>query len=342
MKTSQRAKLPRKTKPTAVDSVKFHDGMIVTAEDLAAAQQYPASLLRTVLRAYFGCGVVCGLNLRVKQQPGVKARWILCVEAGVAIDCAGNPIELCRPAELDLSPEACACEEPPAKVYILIRRVTSDEPSRDPCSGSCSCSCSCSADVGAAQFDCRRTREEVLIQAFSEDELNALRTKVCRRTADAGGDSDGEDGDPGGEKGDPGGESKVPSLCAPWITCSACGCAESWILLGSVALGEDGIDGDPDAGERPWVNPVEVFCRTLERRITDLENRAGAMAPSPAAPAPVTPTTAAESSTAQSPAAPAPATSAPATPAPAAESSTAQSPVTPAPATPVPPGPSTS
>jgi hypothetical protein len=289
MKTSQRAKLPRKTKPTSVDSVKFHDGMIVTAEDLAAAQQYPVSLLQSVLRAYFGCGVVCGLNLRVKQQPGDKADWILCVDSGVAIDCAGNPIELCRPVELDLSPEACSCEEPPAKVYILIRRITSDEPSRDPCSGSCSCSCSCSADVDAAQFDCRRTREEVLIQAFSQEDLDALRTKVCRRPANSAG------------------EKAPPSLCAPWVTCSACGCVESWILLGSVALGDGGIDGAPDAGERPWVNPIEVFCRTLEKRIAALETQyAGATASSPAASSPATPTPEAQSPAAPSSAAPVP------------------------------------
>ena len=43
-----------------------------TAEDLGAAQEYPVSLLRTVLRAYLGCGVVCGLGLRVKPIPDKK------------------------------------------------------------------------------------------------------------------------------------------------------------------------------------------------------------------------------------------------------------------------------
>ena len=83
--------------------------MIVTADDLDAAMRYPTSLLHIVFRAFFGCGVVCGLGLRPKQSGG----WVLCVDRGVAIDCQGHPIELCAPVELDLSPEACACEPPP-------------------------------------------------------------------------------------------------------------------------------------------------------------------------------------------------------------------------------------
>jgi hypothetical protein len=233
--------------------------MIVTAEDLATAQRYPVSLLQTVLRAYFGCGVVCGLGLHEKPHAEDQPGWVLRVDAGVAIDCDGYPVELCGPVELDLSPEACSCEKPAPKVYILIRRVTSDESAAEPCS------CCCPSDTEAPRFDCRRTREAALVQAFSEEDLEALRVKVCRR-APAG---------------------KNASLCDAWTTCPSCGCEESWILLGSVALNErTGIDADPDLSERPWVSPLEALCATVEKRLTALEGQiAGPAKPVPEPPA---------------------------------------------------------
>ncbi|OJF14191.1 hypothetical protein [Couchioplanes caeruleus] len=263
MKTSQRPTLPRKTKPTSTASVTFRDGMIVTAEDLAASQQYSVSLLQTVLRAYFGRGVVCGLSLAVKTPPEKQPAWVVRVDPGMAIDCEGRPIELCGPVELDLSPEACSCQTPPDEVYLLARRVTTDEAPKDPCS------CSCASDLDAAQFDCRRTREQVLIQAFSREDLEALRAKVCRRPE--------EEGD-------------AHSLCAGWTRCPGCGCGECWILLGSVKLDKDnGIDGLPDMTERAWVNPIEVLCTKVEDRLAALEKNLADLKPPPASAAPAVP-----------------------------------------------------
>src|SRR3712207_7968381 len=53
---------------TGIERVRFHDGMLVSADDLVAATDYPVSLLQSVLRAYFGCGVVCGLDLRPDRK----------------------------------------------------------------------------------------------------------------------------------------------------------------------------------------------------------------------------------------------------------------------------------
>ncbi len=232
--------LPETTKPTTIEAVKFRDGMIVTADDLDAAMRYPTSLLRTVFRAYFGCGVVCGLTLRPKQTGG--GGWMLCIDRGVAIDGHGYPIELCAPVELDLSPEACACEPPPAKVCIAVRRVTSDEAPRD--------ACTCGLDEPPC--DCRRVRDHVLVKAFTEPELDALGDRVCRRTA----------GD------------KTP-VCTALTACSACACGESWILLGCVTLGKDkGIVDPPDTSGRRWVKPVEALCAGLVGRIGALEDAA--------------------------------------------------------------------
>ena len=228
------------TKPTSIEAVKFHDGMIVTADDLDAAMRYPTSLLLTVFRAFFGCGVVCGLELRPKQTGG---GWVLCVDRGVAVDGRGYPIELCAPVELDLSPEPCGCE-PPAnqEVCIAVRRTTSDEAAHD----------ACTCDLDEPRFDCRRVRDHVMVKAFTEPELDALGDRVCRRTA----------GD------------KTP-VCTALTACPACGCGESWILLGCVTLDrKKGITKPPDTSGRRWVKPVEALCADLVGRIELLEEAA--------------------------------------------------------------------
>ncbi|GAA2756229.1 hypothetical protein [Actinopolymorpha rutila] len=218
--------LPETTKPTTIEAVSFRDGMIVTADDLDAAMRYPTSLLLTVFQAFFGCGVVCGLALRPKQSD--RGGWVLCVDRGVAIDGRGYPIELCAPVELDLSPEACACEPPPDRVCIAVRRITSDEAPHD----------ACTCDLDEPRFDCRRVRDYVMVKAFTEPELDALGDRVCRRR-------------PGEET----------SACTALTACSACGCGESWILLGCVALDKDrGIVDQPDTSGRRWVKPVEAVC----------------------------------------------------------------------------------
>jgi hypothetical protein len=262
MKTKQRTTdLAEKTRPTTIESVKFHDGMIVTAEDLEAAQRYPASLLRTVLRSYLGCGVVCGLGLRVKDRIPHSLAWVVCVDPGVAIDCQGYPIEVCAPVELDLSPDACACESPPDHVCIAVRRITSDESPRD----------ACSCDVDGPHFDCRRTRDNVIVKAFSDADLDAL--SVCRRAKPA---KKQEDPNHPSACGDPGStdQSVSVSLCNAWTACSPCACGECWVLLGCVTLAKDqGIVKGPDFGDRKWVKPIEVLCSNGTDRIGELEKR---------------------------------------------------------------------
>ncbi|MFC8130879.1 hypothetical protein [Streptomyces sp. NPDC057302] len=159
--------LPERTRPTDIDSVQFRDGMVVTAEDLDTAQRYAASLLKTVLRAYFGCGVVCGLDLRLKKPAGGRPATVLVVDRGVAIDCHGYPLELCKPVELDLGPDACGYAAPSDEIFILLRRATSQEKP---------CDCATEDEHSA----CRRVREHVMVKAVSPDELNALPGDICR------------------------------------------------------------------------------------------------------------------------------------------------------------------
>jgi hypothetical protein len=240
--------LPRKTKASSIEAVKFKDGMIVTAEDLQAAMQYPVAMFQALVRAYFGCGIVCGLELKPERGAGEKddcddgkgrkdARtFVVCINKGVALDCHGFPLELCGPIKLDLTPDPCSCEPPPKEVCIAIKRITSDEAPRDVCG--------CHTDE--PRFQCSRVRDHVLVQAFlPDDEPHNL----CKRS-------------PRKEE-----QAKYPmqTVCECLKTCPDCDCCgDAWVLLGCVRLDENGIATDMD--ERKYVKPIECLCRPFEEQ----------------------------------------------------------------------------
>src|SRR5262245_39619601 len=80
---------------------RFYNGMLLTDEHLRAEQYYFREALRRLTRHLFGWGVVCGLTIEKKG---------LCIKVnpGIAIDCCGNLIEVCKCITLNLSKE---CDE---------------------------------------------------------------------------------------------------------------------------------------------------------------------------------------------------------------------------------------
>jgi hypothetical protein len=239
-------KLPRKAKPSRTESVKYSDGMIVTADDLQASQRYPSDLLATVLHAYFGSGILCGLGLRRKDDGSKDPTWVVCVDRGVAIDCAGHPIELCGPIELDLSPDACACEEPPDEVCIAVRRMTSEEAPKD----------TCGCDTDEPRFDCRRIRDNILVQVFTTEDFEALPYTIPELPAPAPPTGDWNE-----------------LLCDDLKSCASCGCGDCWILLGRVKLAAKTGAAEPDLTDRRWVKPIRAICPGLVDRVVGLEKQ---------------------------------------------------------------------
>jgi hypothetical protein len=77
---------------------RFYNGMLLTDQHLRDEQQYHREKLKSVNRHLFGAGIVCGLKVK---SPDVG----LCVkiDPGVALDCCGNLIEVCKCISLDLS-----------------------------------------------------------------------------------------------------------------------------------------------------------------------------------------------------------------------------------------------
>jgi len=79
---------------------RFYNGMLLTDQHLRDEQQYHREKLKSVNRHLFGAGIVCGLKVKSPfPDPGLCIK----IEAGVALDCCGNLIEVCKCINLDLS-----------------------------------------------------------------------------------------------------------------------------------------------------------------------------------------------------------------------------------------------
>lgn len=266
--------LPHITRSMSLQSVKFKDGMVITADDLDTAMRYPLGVFQTLVRAYFGCGIVCGLEIRdpgaadykeVKDCPRLPApNFTVCIEPGVALGCDGYPIELCAPIKLDLTPDPC-CDPRPEKVCIAIRRRTSDDVPRQDCGGQGDCGCGQkhSQNGHASSCQCTRIRDHVEVKVFNAP---GPTTGLCALPPETKTSTE-RDGVAGAAA--PEHKAQV-SLCDCLKGCSGCdACGESWVLIGFVKIPKkvdvdqrhEGISLDPEPPRRrQYVKPIQCVC----------------------------------------------------------------------------------
>jgi hypothetical protein len=256
----------KKTQPGSSEAVQFRDGMLVTAEDLGAAMRYPLSVMQVLLKAYFGCGIVCGLGLTKPEdqpkgdppggrrdpatgaatdpKPTAPPNYILTVQKGVALGCDGYPIEVCGPLQLDLTPDPCRHDRETKRLFVAARRVTAAEAAARPCG--------CAATGAESGQQCSRMRDHVLIQAFQQEHLPH---GICRMPDPAakGAPAKPRENAPQG----------VAAICADMKQCGDCDpCGEPWVLLGSVPVGVTGL-GDIDLAPRRYVKPIACVCAAV-------------------------------------------------------------------------------
>jgi hypothetical protein len=82
---------------------KFGPGMLLQHDDLEQLTAYTRELNRLMFRSLFGCGVICGLVVSAKPDCG---KVTVTVDAGLALDCQGDPIHVPQPQRLVLD-EGC-------------------------------------------------------------------------------------------------------------------------------------------------------------------------------------------------------------------------------------------
>jgi len=259
----------KKTQPGTTEAVQFNDGMLVTAEDLTAAMRYPLSVIQVLLKAYFGCGIVCGLDLKnpaeakaadtTHGEPGAvppretgkpakgDPNFILVVEKGVALGCDGYPIEICGPLKLDLTPDPCRIDRKSKPMFVAARRETAAEAAAGPCG--------CGPTGGEPARQCTRMRDHALVQAFEEADLPA---DICRIAPAAKKNADAAL--PGKRL------TGTAAICNCLKQCGECGCrGEPWVLLGSVMVSEEQGLGAIDPSGRRYVKPIACVCDAVER-----------------------------------------------------------------------------
>ena len=105
----------------ALTRTKFFHGMLLTDET------YHRESLKRLNRHLWGAGIVCGLEVRKlnKKDTGLCIK----VSPGMALDCDGNVIDVCKSVTLDLAevckeayPDGCAPEDiKPITKYLVIR-----------------------------------------------------------------------------------------------------------------------------------------------------------------------------------------------------------------------------
>jgi hypothetical protein len=251
----------KKTQPGSTEAVQFSDGMLVTAEDLTAAMRYPLSVIQVLLKAFFGCGIVCGLGLRepaagqageIKTVPSEQdPNFILMVDKGVALGCDGYPIEICGPQlKLDLTPDPCCPnKEAEKELFIAARRVTAAEAAAR--------ACGCGSTGGEPAQQCTRMRDHALVQAFE---------KLPAGTCWIAPAKPAEDGEDGAQLGQASVErpTGTAAICACLKQCGECACSgESWVLLGSVMVTKQGLR-TIDESRRRYVKPLACVCDAVE------------------------------------------------------------------------------
>lgn len=93
----------------SIKRVRFFEGQVITAEDLAAEQEYFLKKLRRHNRNLHGAGVVAGLEVTIQGD-------LIVVSPGYALDCVGDELLVESPVELHWPVDQKSC-------YLILRYV---------------------------------------------------------------------------------------------------------------------------------------------------------------------------------------------------------------------------
>ncbi len=89
---------PAATVMGVLERPRYSPGLIFEDADLTSAVDYTRELNRLLFRSLFGCGVICGLDVGVKEDCDL----VVTVGPGVGLDGCGDPIHLTGPARIRL------------------------------------------------------------------------------------------------------------------------------------------------------------------------------------------------------------------------------------------------
>lgn len=99
---------------SSLERPEYSQGLLLEDEDLRAGVVYTREMMRLMFRSLFGCGVICGLDVKAFLQCN-GSRVKVAIGSGLALDCMGNPIHVPEPKTIiyDLK-----CEKPPKYIWV--------------------------------------------------------------------------------------------------------------------------------------------------------------------------------------------------------------------------------
>lgn len=136
---------------------RFGPGMLLQHDDLEQLSGYTRELSRLLFRSFFGCGVVCGLCVKVEPLCG---KIVATIGAGLALDCTGDPIYVPKPVSLPIDEKCDNSQDGP--LWVVLCGTTKC------CSPRTSM---CSTDDDDAQSVCTRERDGFEIRLVSGAEV---------------------------------------------------------------------------------------------------------------------------------------------------------------------------
>jgi hypothetical protein len=212
----------------------FTPGQMLHHSDLAALAEYTRELSRLALRALFGCGVVCGLC--VKWRLKCEDRLEVTVEPGIALDCAGDLVQVPRSTTVVACDDKAVAEA--KELWVVLRG------SQKACAPRVS---ACGCDDDGEQLPAPFTR----LQYFYEVQLLRDRPKgSCGRTPPSPAQSEGKEVPP---YVDPQADAQPPYYGA---SCARCDC--EWIVLARLNRQDPKSKWQVQHEVRRFVRPVPM------------------------------------------------------------------------------------
>jgi len=84
------------TVAAVLERPRYSPGLILEDSDLSSAVDYTRALSRLLFRNLFGCGVICGLTVKIDVECGLNVT----VAPGLALDGCGDPLQLPAPVTI--------------------------------------------------------------------------------------------------------------------------------------------------------------------------------------------------------------------------------------------------
>lgn len=112
--TNQDKKVPTTCGLSSLQRPQFSPGQLLDDDDLNAGVTYTREFTRLLFRSLFGCGVICGLQVK-PQWICDKTKWSITVTKGLALDCMGNPIEVPADTTMNYGPD---CQALPPSLWV--------------------------------------------------------------------------------------------------------------------------------------------------------------------------------------------------------------------------------